>query len=294
MHYTYSLKSSTSGWSHSPYIERQNSSWSWMERSWGYSIWPGHVESADCSSGSKSAWHWPLGGDTHSLPQRPQTGEETLFGSGQRVSVCWHVSSRVRTHEPTLIQTGADFCVRTPTHTLCPLSPTCTPKTCTPEWVRAEEERGAEGKDELSLRCLTVMAANEQLKTADLHPLTLNPVTMFRPQAGTNVTLLFLTSICLKGLTAAKWKTKCCVLFTNASKSIVTCIINIYLNIFCIVSCFRLPLSGCPWTSAHCCTEHTPWPQLTPQLGSVLWMNETVYITSQNHKNQHCIWLKEL
>lgn len=121
MHYTYPLKSSTVGWSHSAYIERQNSSWSWIEGSRGYSIWPGRVESADCSSGSKSAWHWPLGGDTHSLPQRPQTGEETLFGSGQRVSVCWHVSSRVRTHEPTLIQTAADLHVPH-THSLSSLS----------------------------------------------------------------------------------------------------------------------------------------------------------------------------
>lgn len=109
MHYTYPLKSSTLGWSHLAYIERQNSSRSWTQRGWGYSIWPSLVESADCSSSFKSAWHWPLGGDTHSLPQRPQTGEETLFGSGQRVSVCWHVSSRVRTHARTPIQTLADL-----------------------------------------------------------------------------------------------------------------------------------------------------------------------------------------
>lgn len=294
MHYTYPLKSSTLGWSHSPYTEKQSSSWSWMERGWGYSIWPGHVESADCSSGSKSAWHWPLGGDTHSLPQRPQTGEETLFGSGQRVSVCWHVSSRVRTHEPTLIQTAADSCVRTPTHTLCPLSPTCTPSTCTPGlsqgWRGARGGRQGRTFPQVS-DCHGSKWAAQNNRPA---PLTLNPITMFRPQAGTKYDFAVFDIDMSARSYWYKMKNKMLCSFYKCKQ--IDCYMYykyIYINIF--LHCFLFS-SPSVWMSLnkYCCTEHTPWPQLTPQLGSVLWMNETVYITSQNHKNWRCIWLKEL
>lgn len=141
------------------------------------------VETVDCSSGLKSAWHWPLGGDTYSLPQRPQTGEEALFGSGQRVSVCWHASSRVRTRTHTnshrVLHLNANtrslpsFCLtsaRKNTHRHTHL-----------EWVRAEEEQEVVGKDKLSLRCLAVSkwaAQNNRLAS-----LTLNLIRMFHPQA---------------------------------------------------------------------------------------------------------------
>lgn len=120
---------------------------------WGYSVWPGLVLSADCFGGVKSAWHWPQGCDTHSLPQRPQTGEETLFGSGQRVSAFQSISSHITAAEKLFVTRNMDSKMQSFLST----------NSCTP--AMSQSWRGTRGSWEgQTFPQVCVMRANEQLQ----------------------------------------------------------------------------------------------------------------------------------
>lgn len=151
-------------------------------------MWPGRVESADCSSSCKHGmalapgrWH------TQSPSKATNRWADFLFGFFWAVSVGWHISSRVMMHVQIPIWTRAcnshSACSRRTHCVLILLVYHVHTHTYTHTWneSEAEEEQGVGSEDRPPLGCLTVRAANAQLDNRPA-PLTLNLIRTSRPR----------------------------------------------------------------------------------------------------------------